>query len=151
MLQQLFSFQSFRSGNEKDTNKIPVPKLQLKAKIEAAIEREQHFYIGVACARGTPLQSLCHRERFACKPNATRCDQAGNHHADERSEGSFGLRLAKVFYTNSLILKNEVCKIEKQFITKYKEHDLCLNERSGQDNCIKTAKGIIYVRTYDRP
>lgn len=138
---------------EVDYEPVRVLEHELEEKIRDAIINGQHYYIGAAKAEAgeTPIQAMCHREGTRCAPDAERCSQAGRHHADKRAR-NLGLTLVKVFYAEGIIMKDKVCKLEKELIAECKAHPLrplCLNVRSGETDCIKRDRGIVYVRIYE--
>lgn len=104
--------------------------------IKAAKRKRQYFYIGVAGESG-------HKPE-----DAMRQRESGGHHADKKAK-----KIGSVLHgrTHTRLLKEtSTCRLEKALIDKYREDPLCLNAKIGQDNCITTDKGIVYVRTYDQ-
>ena len=53
-----------------------------------------------------------------------------------------------VLHTN-LLIKATVCSLEQELIALYQEsYQRCLNSIHGNDNCITTPNGVVYVRIY---
>lgn len=114
-----------------------VRKDQLESVVKRSIKNGRSFYIGVASNPdddSTALDALSNRER-------------NGHHADKRaSQRSYSLATRTCTWP---LKEDNACQLEKYLIEKYRNNPLCLNKKSGQDNCLRFQKGIVYVRTYE--
>lgn len=118
------------------------PKLISEKKIDSEIKKAiaagERFYIGAAKEEGSAEESLENR------------GIGSKHHIDKKV--SKHASLEKLFCTD-LMSTEKVCNLEKRLIKKYKKDNpsaLCLNGRSGGSHCIKTPRGIVYLRVYKK-
>src|SRR6218665_4116153 len=111
---------------------------EIESKIKKAIVAGQLFYIGAAKEEGSAEESLKNR------------GIGSKHHKDKKVLEFASLK--KLFYTD-LMSQEEACTLEKSLIQKYKKDnpsDLCLNGKRGTSHCIKTNRGIVYLRVYKK-
>lgn len=110
---------------------IAASKDELNKIITGAKRNKRLFYIGVAGQHGSSAADAArHRSR-------------GGHHADEEVG-----HLASEVYHTRLMRKDSVCSLEAELISKHKRNQLCVNQKRGNDRCIRAKKGIVYVRVY---
>src|SRR6218665_721354 len=108
-------------------------KAELNTVITGAKRNNRFFYIGVAGQRAgssSAEEAVRHRDR-------------GGHHADQEVRHP----PRKVYHTR-LMNRDNVCSLEQKLINKHGGHRLCVNQRRGNDECIRANRGIVYIRIY---